>query len=121
MALLYTLCLSNVTSMQNVFYEACPLIKSGVDVFIQGSMFDDHLLFQLCWKTNNTLEIVQVGVFSKKRRNKYCTRWFHEIMDAIKYYRFRLIAKNVENKLICSKLQEYGFKYLGNNDFSFPL
>jgi hypothetical protein len=105
--------------MQSVFYEVAPLVESGEEVFIQGSMFDDHLLFQLHWVTN-TLEIVQLGVSSKKRRNRYSTRWFHEIMSACRYYRFRLIAKNVENNIVSSKLQQHGFKYLGNNDFVFP-
>ena len=115
----YTLCFNNVSSMQVVFSAAAELLTEREEVFIQGSMFDDHLLFQLCW-TSSTLQIIQLGVSSKKRKNRQATRWFHEIMSACAYYRFRLIAKNVENNFVVRKLQEYGFKYLGNNDFSFP-
>jgi len=105
--------------MQCVFYDVAPLVKSGMGVFIQGSMVDDHLLFQLFW-TANTLEIIQLGISSKKRRNRLSTRWFHEIMQACEYYRFRVIAKNVENSIVASKLQEYGFKPLDRGDYSFP-
>jgi hypothetical protein len=107
----------NVESMEGVFTEALPHVWRGV--FLQGSMFDEKLMFQLYWSPS-TLEIIQVGVVAQKRRTKLSTKWFEQVMHACHFYRLRVIAKNVLNPLVSEKLFKCGFKQMGEREFVFP-
>ena len=108
----------NVGSMDTVFVEARPFVWKGV--YMQGSMFNEQLIFQLYW-SSSILEIIQVGVIKEKRKLKLSTKWFKEIMDLCHHYCLRVVAKNVGNPVVREKLILCGFKnFPGTLDFVFP-